>query len=452
MALTNPALAVDENKGGDAAMNGDASIDGRGDDRPSPSMEPSPSSSTAPKKWLSRGILAIGGTSFLSDSGHELVTSLLPSFLTSTLHAGPAALGAIEGASDALLGLSKLAGGPLANEPSRRSKVASAGYLLTAVATAAISLCTMVWQVAALRALAWSARGVRSPARDTMLVSLAPRAAYGRAAGIERAGDNAGAIAGPLLAGLLVGVIGIRQAIFFSIIPGVLAAVAISIAARQARTMLSAPANRTRLSFNLGELRRSGAARALVPVAFFELGNLATTLLILRATEVLSSGGRTATAAAALAIFFYAAHNAAATAASLVAGPLVDKIGAGPVFAAGSAVYVGAYLLFAFSTSSSALILTGFLLAGVGIGFAETAESTAVALALPERLRGKGYGLLGLVQSFGDLGATMTAGILWALFSPAVAFTYAAAWMAASIAASGLLRPSREQQAESQIS
>ena len=439
---------VDEVTGGEATFSGPGEErTGPGDGQSPPEEESTPPQeastdlSPTPKKWLNKGILAIGGTSFLSDSGHELVTSLLPSFLTSTLHAGPAALGAIEGVSDALLGLSKLAGGPLSTEPSRRSKVASAGYVLTAVATAAIGLCTMVWQVAALRAIAWSARGVRSPARDTLLVSLAPRAAYGRAAGIERAGDNAGAIAGPLLAGLLVGVLGIRQAILLSFIPGVLAAVAITIAARQARTILAAPANRSRLSFNLGELRRSGAARALVPVAFFELGNLATTLLILRATDLLTSGSRSATSAAALAIFFYAAHNAAATVASLVAGRLVDKVGARPVFAAGSAVYVGAYLLFGFSTSVWGLILAGFLLAGVGIGFAETAESTAVALALPDRLRGNGYGLLGLVQSFGDLGATLTAGILWAVFSPAVAFTYAAVWMAASIAASGLLRP-----------
>ena len=197
------------------------------------------------------------------------------------------------------------------------------------------------------------------------------------------------------------------------------------------------------MSFNLGELRRSGAARALVPVAFFELGNLSTTLLILRATELLTSGGRSASAAAALAIFFYAAHNAAATLAALAGGQLVDKAGARPVFAAGAVVYVGAYLLIGSGAQSWRLVLAGFLLAGVGIGIAETAELTAVALALPDRLRGNGYGLLGLVQSVGDLGATLTAGILWAVFSPAVAFTYAAVWMAASIAASGLLRPAR---------
>ena len=74
----------------------------RGDDAPD---------SEAP--WLNRGVLAVGGASLCSDAGHELVTSLLPSFLASTLYAGPATLGAIEGISDALVGVSKLAAGRL---------------------------------------------------------------------------------------------------------------------------------------------------------------------------------------------------------------------------------------------------------------------------------------------------------------------------------------------------
>ncbi|PYI65072.1 MFS transporter [Arthrobacter livingstonensis] len=406
-----------------------------------PSATPEQSDGGAEGRWLNKGILGVGSASFFSDAGHELVTSLLPSFLTSTLHAGPAALGAIEGVSDALVGLSKLAGGPLSNEPSRRAKVASGGYLLTAVATALIGITTMVWQVAGLRALAWAARGIRSPARDTLLVSITPRAAYGRAAGIERAGDNAGAIVGPLLAGLLVGLVGVRHAILFSFIPSIFAAVAITIAARQARQVLATPTGRTTLTFNFGELRRSGAARALIPVSFFEFGNLATTLLILRATELLTGEGRNLAAAAALAIFLYAAHNAAATIASLLGGQLIDRTGPRVVFAAGAGVYVAAYLLFAFSPHSWGPVLAAFLLAGIGIGFAETAESTTVALSLPDRIRGNGFGILGLVQSAGDLGATVTAGILWALFSPAVAFSYAAVWMLASLIASGALRP-----------
>jgi MFS family permease len=395
-------------------------------------------------RWLSPGVAGVGAASLFSDAGHEMVTSVLSTFLTSTLHAGPAALGAIEGVSDALVGLSKLAGGPLANEPARRGRLASGGYLGTAVLTAGIGLTTGVWQVAVLRAGAWVSRGIRSPARDMLLTSLAPKAAYGRAFGLERAGDNTGAIVGPLLASLLVAVVGVRSTILLAFIPGIFAAVSITIAARQARSTLGAEAGRRTLALNLGELRRARLARlarALAPAALFELGNLATTLLILRATGLLTADRRSVTAATSLAILLYAAHNGAATLASLGGGQLADRASPRLVFAAGAAVYVLGYAVFAWDQHAWPVLLAGFLLSGVGIGFAETAESTVVAQLLPEHLRGNGFGVLGLVQAFGDLGATLVAGLLWAVFSPTVAFAYAAAWMALSVLASGWLRP-----------
>jgi hypothetical protein len=88
------------------------------------------------ERWLTPGVLSVGAASLASDAGHDLTTSLLPTFLTSTLGAGPAALGAIEGVSDALIVLSKLAGGPLADESVRRTRLAAGGYLVTAVAIA----------------------------------------------------------------------------------------------------------------------------------------------------------------------------------------------------------------------------------------------------------------------------------------------------------------------------
>lgn len=394
--------------------------------------------------WLTGGVAGVGAASFFSDAGHEIATSVLPTFLTSTLHAGPGALGAIEGVSDALVGVAKLAGGPLSNDADRRGRLASGGYLGTAIATAAIGLATSVWQVGLLRALAWISRGIRSPARDSLLVSLVPRSAYGRAAGLERAGDNAGAVVGPLLAAGLVAAVGVRHAILFAFVPGLFAAAAITVAAREARRQLAGPAGRRTLTFNLRELWRAGLARALTPAALFELGNVASTLLILRATNLLTDGasGRSVTAATSLAILLYAAHNAAATFAAIGGGHLADRLTPRVVFAAGAAVYVGAYLLFAWTQHSWPVLLAGFLLAGAGIGFAETAESTVVALMLPDHLRGNGYGMLGLVQSFGDLGATLVVGLLWATVSPTVAFIYAAGWMTASLAASGLLNMS----------
>lgn len=414
-----------------------------GADRP-PSSDHTAEEVTADERWLTRGVAAIGLSSLGSDAGHEMTTSLLPTFLASTLHAGPAALGAIEGVSDALVGLSKLAGGPLSTDPTRRGRIASGGYLVTAVATGAIAFATGVWQVAVLRALAWTSRGLRSPARDSMLMSLVPRKAFGRASGVERAGDNLGALIGPLMAAALVGWLGIRHTLFLAFIPGVFAVLAITVAAHEARNVIAAPAGRARLSFNLKELRAAGLARALTPSALFELGNLATTLLILRATDLLHTDGRSITTATTLAILLYAAHNGSAAVSAFAGGVLVDRLGSPRhVFTAGACVYLASYTVFALGPRSVGGIAAGFVAAGLGIGLAETAQSATVALALPDRLRGNGFGVLGLVQSFGDLGATVVAGLLWSLWSAPVAFAYAALWMAASVLAGLLVRPRR---------
>ncbi|MFT4083295.1 MAG: MFS transporter [Nocardioides sp.] len=392
------------------------------------------------RPWLSTGVLSVGLASLGSDSGHEMTTSLLPTFLSSTLHAGPGALGVIEGVSDALVGLSKLAGGPLSTSPARRGRLASGGYLATAVATGLIGLVTAVWQVAVLRALAWTSRGLRSPARDAMLMSLVDRSAYGRASGVERAGDNLGALIGPLLAAGLVGLIGVRHTLVLAAVPGLLAALAITAAAREAGRVVSAPAGREALSFHVGELRRAGLLRVLIAPGLFELGNLATTLLILRATDLLQSDGHSPSTATTIAILLYAGHNALAALSSVVAGFAADRFGPRLVFGVGSGAYVAAYALFAPTRHEIWLIALAFCLAGVGIGCAETAESTMVARALPDRLRGNGFGFLGLIQSFGDLGATLVAGLIWSLVSPTAAFVYAAGWMVLAVAATGITR------------
>jgi MFS family permease len=183
--------------------------------------------------------------------------------------------------------------------------------------------------------------------------------------------------------------------------------------------------------------------RALLPVALFEFGNVATTLLILRSTQLLTSPQRTATAATSLAILIYAGHNVVATGASLAAGRWYDRAGPRMVFATGAAVYVIAYLVFAAGSHSAIVVALGFALAGAGIGLAEPTQSAVVSQLLPDRLRGSGFGVLGAVRATGDVVATVVAGVLYTVASPTVAFGYAAAWMAIAIIASGMLRPSR---------
>ena len=156
-------------------------------------------------RWFSQGVAGIGVSSFLADLGHEVPTALLPSLLTSTLHAPASTLGLIEGISDAAAGVARLAGGALADDPGRRRRVAVGGYTTTAVLSAAIGAAAAPWQAGILRAGAWAARGLRVPARNALLADIVPPGVYGRAYGFERAMDNLGAIGGPLLAIGLVG-------------------------------------------------------------------------------------------------------------------------------------------------------------------------------------------------------------------------------------------------------
>jgi MFS family permease len=178
-------------------------------------------------RWLTPGVWGIGLASFLSDAGHEVPTSLFASFLVGTLGASAAILGLIEGIADGMAGLARLAGGALADDPVRRRRTAIGGYASTAVLSALIGAATALWQVALFRVAAWFSRGLRVPARNTLLADVVPASVYGRAYGFERAMDNLGAIVGPLLALLLVSLLGVRTAILLSVIPGLLAGIAI---------------------------------------------------------------------------------------------------------------------------------------------------------------------------------------------------------------------------------
>ncbi|HEX3823962.1 MAG TPA: MFS transporter [Mycobacteriales bacterium] len=407
---------------------------------PAPTPQPDP-----PGGWLTPGVASIGSASLFSDLGHEMTTSVLPTFVTATLHAGPGALGVIEGVADALVGVAKLAGGPIAADPDRRRRLVTGGYVGTALATGAIGLTAAVWQVAVLRAAAWVSRGLRSPARDAMLYSLVPTDAYGRASGLERAGDNLGAVGGPLLAALFVATVGVRPTLLLATIPGFFAAVAITVAAREARSRAGSAKSRKLLSYNLGELHRAGLTRVLAAPTLFELGNLAASLLILRATVLLHDDGRSVATATSIAVLLYAAHNLTATLAAFAAGHLIDRASPRPAMAIAALAYLVGYGLFATGSHHLAVLLLAFVLAGAGIGFAEPAESAAVAQLLPDLLRPNGFGLLGVVQGVGALTSSAVVGLLWATVSAKAGFGYAAAWMFAALIASPALTARRRQ-------
>ena len=392
--------------------------------------EPVRSAIEAP--WFTPGVRAVGVASFLSDAGHEIPTSLLPSFLTSTLGAPASALGLIEGIADGAAGLAKLGGGALADDSMRRGKVAVGGYVTTAVLSSGIGLAAAPWHVAVLRTGAWAARGVRGPSRNAILADVVPPEAYGRAYGFERMADNLGAIVGPLLAIPLIALVGVRSAMLVSIVPGLLAAVAMFSAVRRVRR----PSARERrpIRLQVRPVLQGGLGRLFAGMGAFELGNCAATLLILRATELLEPG-RGQDRAASIAVLLYVAYNAAATLTSLPAGHLGDRRGTRLVLLGGAGAFLVAYVLFAGVGANVPVLAAAFVLAGVGIGAAETAEHAAVAARAPEQVRGSAFGLLAALQSAGNLAASVVAGLLWTALSPDVAFAWLAAWMLAAAVA-----------------
>ena len=395
-------------------------------------LEPAPVSDRVDVRWLNRGVAGIGSASLLADVGHEIPTALLPSLLTSTLGAPAAALGVIEGVSDALAGAARFGGGALADDPHRPRTVAVGGYTATAILSAGIGAATATWQVALLRAGAWTARGLRVPSRNALLADIVPADKYGRAYGFERAMDNLGAIVGPLAAIALVAAVGTRNAILLSVIPGLLAAAAIIYAIRH--TPRPHPQPRRPLRIRIRPVLVGPLRPLFTGITAFELGNCAATLLILRATELLrpEHGLTTATT---IALALYVAYNAAATLTSLIAGHYTDRIGATRVLTLGVAAFALAYLGFTLDSNTWAALLPWFLLAGIGIGCAETAQYAAVATHAPEHLRGSAFGLLAGVQSLGNLAASGIAGLLWTMLSPTWAFAYLAAWMLLALCA-----------------
>jgi MFS family permease len=249
--------------------------------------------------------------------------------------------------------------------------------------------------------------------------------------------DNAGAIVGPLLALGLIAVVGVREAILLSVVPGLLAALAIVIAVRSARRLERH--ERPPLRIRIRPVLHGRLGRLLGAVTAFELANVAATLLILRAIDLLTPD-RGHDSAVRLAVSLYAVYNAAAMVISVPAGHVTDRRGATAVLVVGAFGALAAFVGFALAGSSVALLAGLFALSGTGKGAVETAQSAAVALLAPPQLLGSAFGALATIQSFANLAASAVAGAHWTLVSPRAAFLYLAGWAAVSVVALATVR------------
>jgi len=94
---------------------------------------------------------------------------LRPILMTTFAGVAAAWLGLIEGVSDGLSSFAKMASGYYTDRFRRRKPIAVAGYVVTALGTAAFGMASAAWHVLLARSLAWLGRGVRTPVRKALL-------------------------------------------------------------------------------------------------------------------------------------------------------------------------------------------------------------------------------------------------------------------------------------------
>src|SRR6266581_1294692 len=183
-----------------------------------------------------RNLYAFGLTSFFNDTASEMAYWVLPAFLAS-IGAGPAQLGLIEGIAESVASLAKLLSGYIADRIPRRKPIVVSGYVVANAVKPLLALTSSWRQVVAIRFADRFAKGIRGTARDVMVAETTGRFHMGSAYGLIQAMDSAGAIAGPLLAQLLLPHYGLRGVFWAAGIPGLLCIVVAVLGIRETKTV-----------------------------------------------------------------------------------------------------------------------------------------------------------------------------------------------------------------------
>ena len=394
-------------------------------------------------RWFNRNVFAFGLTSFLSDFCHEMATSVLPQFIKG-IGASAAALGFIEGVADALSSFVKLGAGYHSDKIGHRKGWTVVGYILTALSKAVFAF-AFAWPLILLgRSVGWLGRGIRGPLRDAMLAECVAPQDRGKAFGFHRAGDTAGAVAGPLAAfGLLTWIAGnpgvveqlgrwipslagapggdFRVIFLLTLVPGILSVISILLVREKRR----APNDGLQLLSALRAMPRD-FRWFLVAVGVFGMADFAPTLMILRATTVMEPQIGLIEASR-LAALFYLLRNVLYAVASYPIGALSDRFSRAHYLAVGYGVAVITFMGFAFVVHSVWWFIIFFGLAGIFIAWEDTVEGIAVRDYVEDTVAGTAYGILGVVNGLGDFVSSFVVGLLWTAAGPAWGFAYASA-------------------------
>jgi MFS family permease len=377
---------------------------------------------------LGRNVIALAAVSFFTDASSEMIYPLLPLFLTASLGASAAFVGAVEGAADSVSALLKLASGWLSDRTRRRKPLVVAGYVLASAVRPLVAIAQTGAHVLLIRVTDRVGKGIRGAPRDALIADSVDPTLRGRAFGFHRAADHAGAVVGPLLVYVLMSKmgVGVRTIFWLAAIPAAIAVITLITGVREPRPAPPAPVAPFAPQPPPAPLGRRFFAYLAV-LLLFTLGNSTDAFLLLRATE-LGVG-------AALLPVLWAMLHLVKSLSSTPGGILSDRRGRKPVIVAGWMVYAVVYLMFGHATDAWHVWVL-FAIYGVYFGLTEGVERALVADIVPIARRGAAFGWYNLAIGLGALPASVIFGTIYDRFGAFTAFSVGAA--AAMLASIGL--------------
>jgi MFS family permease len=377
------------------------------------------------KEEARRNVFWMGAVSFFADIAGEMVAPILPLYLTVTLGAPPTVVGLVEGSAELAASLFRAVGGWWSDRAGRRKPTVILGYSLSALAKPALAM-TAAWPgVLFVRFLDRTGKGLRGTARDALITESVEKEHWGRAFGLHRSMDTAGAVVGPLLGLWLMERCGFTHRGIFAAAtaPAVLSVVVLFLFVREASA--SAP---------VVPVTASPVERAPLPPAFwkflaiyglFALGNSSDSFLLLKAKHAGLAQGRV--------ILAYVLFNVVNAALAPSIGRRADRVGRRRTVAAGIAVYALCYA--GFAVAGPAMQWPLFALYGLHAALVEGSFRAVVAQFSDEGSRGTAHGVFQAVSGALALVASVAAGVLWQRVGPAAPFWFGAACAAVSSAA-----------------
>jgi len=387
---------------------------------------------------MSRNVKVFGATSFFNDTASEMAYWVLPAFLAS-IGAGPAQLGIIEGIAESVASIAKLFSGYLADRLPRRKPIVVSGYVVANVVKPLLALTTSWWQILGIRFADRFAKGMRGAPRDVMVAESVDSSRIGSAYGLIQAMDSAGAIAGPLIALLLLSHYGIRSVFWAAAVPGALCILVATFGIHE--TVRASKAKQTKVA---DEKRKRGKLGGLFffilfVVTMFSLGNSSDMFLVLRAQSI----GIPVSHAPLLGLVF----NVTYTLFSWPAGHWSDKFSRRAIASAGYMVFAIVYFVFALAPSTHAI---WFSMAFYGLFYALTNPvlKALVVETVDKEMRGRALGIYFSATSIAALLASVVTGELWKAFGPRLPFFVSAgvAFTSAVLLIGSKLWPGTEMQ------